>query len=112
PDISTLSLHDALPICSSLRVLSAFIAENPATPISTMDASAPPARKMSASPDLMIRHDSPMALFDVAQAVTIQRFGPRKPNSIEMTPPAMLLISMGIVNGEFRPGPLVSRIFN
>ena len=47
------------------------MAENPARPISTTHASEPPARKMSASPNLMIRQDSPIALFDVAQAVTI-----------------------------------------
>src|ERR1700745_2448468 len=84
----------------SLRVLSAFMAENPAKPISTMDASEPPARKISASPDLIIRQDSPMALFDVAQAVTIQRFGPRRSNSIEITPPAMVLINIGMGKGE------------
>ena len=53
-----------------------------------------------------------MALFDVAQAVTIHKLGPRRLNSIEMTPLAMLLISIGIVNGEFRDGPLVKRIVN
>ena len=31
-------------------------------------------------------------------------------NSIEMTPPAMLLINIGIVKGEFRAGPFVTRI--
>src|SRR5881227_2760586 len=54
---------------SSLRVLSAFMAENPARPIATIEASDPPARKISASPNLMVRQDSPMALFDVPQAV-------------------------------------------
>ena len=53
-----------------------------------------------------------MALFDVAQAVTIQRLGPWRSNSIEITPLAMLLMSIGIVNGEFRVGPFVSRIVN
>ena len=51
-----------------------------------------------------------MALFDVAQAVTIHKFGPRRSNSIDMTPLAILLMSIGIVNGEFRDGPFVSRI--
>src|SRR5205085_3671330 len=94
---------------SSLRVLSAFIAENPARPIGTIDASDPPARKMSASPNLIMRHDSPIALFDVAHAVTMQRFGPRRPNSIEINPLAMLLISIGMVKGEVREGPLLIR---
>src|SRR5205814_9791477 len=95
---------------SAFRVLSAFIAENPASPIGTIDASDPPARKMSASPNLIIRQDSPRALLEVAQAVTMQRFGPRNPNSIEMRPLAILLINMGMVNGEVRAGPLVNRI--
>src|SRR5204863_8663062 len=95
---------------ASLRVLSAFIAENPARPIGTIEATEPPARKISASPNLMIRQDSPMALFDVAHAVTIQMFGPRRPYSMEMIPLAILLINIGIVNGEFRDGPLVNRI--
>src|ERR1700745_2827315 len=97
---------------SLLRVLSAFMAENPARPISTMDASAPPARKTSASPDLIMRQDSPIALFDVAQAVTMHKLGPWRLNSIEMKPLAMLLISIGIVNGEFRDGPFVNKIVN
>jgi hypothetical protein len=54
-----------------------------------------------------MRQDSPMALFDVAQAVTMHMFGPRIPNSIEINPLAMLLISMGMVKagntaGAFR----------
>ena len=77
-----------------------------------MDASEPPARKTSASPNLMIRQDSPMALLDVAHAVTMHRLGPRRSNSMEITPPAMLLINIGIVNGEFRPGPFVNKICN
>src|ERR1700730_9173717 len=84
---------------SSLRVLSAFMAENPARPTATIEASEPPAKKMSASPNFMMRQDSPMALFEVAQAVTMHMFGPRSPNSIEITPLAMLLISMGMVKG-------------
>src|SRR3954451_4441380 len=92
---------------SWFRVLSAFIAENPASPIGMIDASEPPARKMSASPNLIMRHDSPMALFEVAQAVTMQRLGPFNPYSIEISPLAMLLISIGIVKAEPRDGPLL-----
>src|SRR5438132_10638759 len=94
---------------SSLRVLSALMAEKPARPIATIEASEPPARKISASPNLIIRHDSPMALFEVAQAVTMHMFGPCSPYSIEMRPLAILLINIGIVKGEFRDGPLVTR---
>ena len=74
-----------------------------------MDASEPPARKISASPNLMMRHASPIALLDVAQAVTMHMFGPRKPNSIEISPLAMLLMSIGMVKAETRPGPLVDQ---
>ena len=72
----------------------------------TIAASDPPARKMSASPNLIMRHDSPIELFEVAQAVTIQKFGPCNPYSIEMSPLAMLLMSIGMVKGERRVGPL------
>src|SRR6266513_6282442 len=95
---------------SSFLVLKAFIAPNPASPMGMIAASEPPARKISASPNLIIRQDSPMALFEVAQAVTIHILGPRSPYSIEMRPLAMLLINIGIVNGEVRDGPFVSRI--
>src|SRR5947199_10515898 len=91
---------------SSLRLLSALIAENPARPISTMDASEPPATKMSASPNLIIRQASPMALFDVAQAVTIHKFGPRRSNPIDMMPLAIFLMTIGVVNGEVGHGPV------
>src|SRR5256714_4786651 len=94
---------------SSFRVLSAFIAEKPARPIGMIDASAPPARKMSASPNLIMRHDSPIALFDVAQAVTMQKFGPCNPNSIDIRPLAILLMSIGMVKAETRDGPLVTK---
>src|SRR3954452_2204727 len=94
---------------SSFRVLNAFIAEKPARPIGIIEASEPPARKMSASPNLIMRHDSPMALFEVAQAVTMQKFGPWRPYSIEINPPAMLLISIGMVKADTREGPFVIR---
>src|SRR5947208_15962198 len=97
---------------SSLRMLSAFIAENPARPIATIEASEPPARKISASPNLMVRQDSPIALFDVAQAVTMHMLGPRRSYSIEMSPLAMLLINIGIVKGDVPDGPFVHRIVN
>src|SRR5437763_246484 len=95
---------------SSFRVLKAFIAPNPARPMGMIAASEPPARKTSASPNLIMRQDSPMALFEVAQAVTIHMFGPRIPNSIEINPLAMLLMSIGMVKAETRFGPLESRM--
>ena len=50
----------------------------------------------------MMRHASPIALLEVAQAVTMHMFGPRKPNSIEIRPLAMLLMSIGMVKAETR----------
>ena len=95
------------------RVISgmkAFMAPKPAKPMGMIAASEPPAKKTSASPNLIIRHDSPMALLEVAQAVTMHMFGPRIPNSIEINPLAMLLMSMGMVKAETRFGPLESKM--
>ncbi len=60
----------------------------------------------------MIRQASPIALFDVAHAVTMHMLGPCRPYSIEITPLAMLLINIGMVNGEFLDGPFVRRMVN
>jgi len=54
-------------------------ATKPATPIGQIEASAPPATMMSASPYLIIRAASPMACAPVAQAVTTAWLGPLKP---------------------------------
>ncbi len=89
---------------SSLRVLRAFIFPNPARPIGRIAASEPPAMKASASPNLIIRHASPMLWLAVAQAVTIAMFGPPNPCSIEKTPLAILEIIIGMVKGETRLG--------
>jgi hypothetical protein len=43
----------------------------------------------------------------VAQAVTTEEFGPLAPRRIEITPEAMLTMSMGMKKGETRSGPLV-----
>src|SRR5207244_11509295 len=53
---------------SALRVLIAFIAQNPPMPIGTMVASDPPANMTWASPILRVRQASPMAWLEVAQA--------------------------------------------
>ena len=39
----------------------------------------------------------------------MHKFGPCKPNSIEMRPLAMLLMSIGIVKGGDAVGPLLTR---
>jgi len=79
-------------------------------PIETTAASVPPARNASASSKRIIRHASPIAWHAVAQAERWQKFGPRNPNSMETRPLAMLLIIIGIMNGETRDGPLFMRI--
>ena len=45
----------------------------------------------------------------VAQAETVAKFGPCSPNSMETKPLAMFEMSIGIINGERRPGPLFMR---
>ena len=51
-----------------------------------------------------------MLLLAVAQAVTMLMLGPQSPNSMEMMPVPMLLIIIGMVNGDTRLGPLVMRL--
>src|ERR1035438_6953248 len=95
---------------SSLRVLMAFIAQKPPMPTDTTDASAPPANITDASPILIARQASPMAWFAVAHAEQVAKFGPRRLLYIENRPEAMLLMSMGIMNGERLPGPRSSKV--
>src|SRR5438093_911182 len=89
---------------SSLRVDMAFIWQNPAMQSGMMMASAPPAIMTSASPRWMIFVASPMAWLPVAHAVTTDEFGPLAPKRMEIRPDAMLMISMGMKNGETRSG--------
>ena len=72
-----------------------------------MIASAPPAIITSASPRWMILMASPIAWLPVAQAVTTEEFGPLAPKRIEISPEAMLTMSIGMKNGETRSGPFV-----
>ncbi len=46
-----------------------------------------------------------MAWLAVAQAEQVAKFGPRRLLYMEKRPLAMLLMSIGIVKGETRPGP-------
>ena len=78
-------------------------------PSGVIVASAPPAMKPSASPNLMMRHASPRELFAVAQAVTMHMFGPRKSCSMEIIPLAMFEIIIAMVKGETREGPRSAR---
>ena len=91
---------------SSLRVDIAFIWQNPAMVSGMMIASAPPAIITSASPRSMRRAASPRAWLPVAHAVTTDELGPLAPKRIEISPEAMLTISIGMKNGETRSGPL------
>src|ERR1700677_5000141 len=50
---------------------------------------------------------SPIALAALAQAVATAEFGPRRAQRIDTWPLAALTISLGIVNGLIRDGPLV-----
>src|SRR6266498_1363277 len=95
---------------SSLRVLMAFIAQKPPMPMGTMVASLPPANMTLASPILMVRQASPTAWVEVAQAEQVARFGPRSLWNMLTNPEAMFKMSIGIMKGERRPGPLLSRM--
>src|SRR3954469_12823283 len=92
---------------SSLRVERARIAAKPPRPMWVIAASLPPVIITSAWPSWMILKASPMALAADAQAVATAEFGPRRPHRIETWPLAALTISLGIVNGLIRDGPLV-----
>ena len=110
------------PITKPLRLMSngieAFIGSvdndnavmlvNPATPSSVIAASAPPATITSASPYWIERNASPILWFPVAHAVTILIFLPFNPSWIATFPAAMFEISIGIIKGDTRFGPLSS----
>ena len=48
-----------------------------------------------------------MAWLPVAHAVTTEEFGPLAPKRIEISPEAMLTMSIGMKKGETRSGPFV-----
>src|SRR6185503_17123001 len=71
-----------------------------------------PANMTFASPILTVRQASPMAWLAVTQAEQGAKLGPRKFKYIETRPDAMFEMSMGIMNGESRPGPRSNSTFN
>ena len=83
----------------SFCVDKAFNAENPPIPDSLMAASEPPATIISAFPHLMWLKASIMAVVDVAQAETGQKFTPCNPWRIEIIPAAMSTKVFGIKYG-------------
>src|SRR4051812_15236010 len=91
---------------SSLRVERARIAANPPRPMGVIAASLPPQIITPAMPVWIARNESPMALAAEAHAVATADVGPRRPHRIETWPLAALTISLGIVNGLIRDGPL------
>ena len=95
---------------SSLRVESAFMAAKPLRPSPTTAASLPPATMMSASSSRIRRQASPMEWLAVAQAETMAKLGPRRPYCMEICPDAILLIIIGIMNGETFLGPRSRRM--
>ncbi len=91
---------------SSFRRESACIALN--APIATLmsPASLPPASITSACPRRIVSVASPTACALDAQADTVARFGPFAPNFIAISPAAMSMIIIGIMNGETFRGSL------
>src|SRR3546814_12782343 len=71
---------------SSLRVDSAFFAQNPPTDVGVVAYSAPPAIIASASPYWIMRIARPMLWVAVVHAVTAAMFGPLAPVMIETCP--------------------------
>src|SRR5438874_13338834 len=90
---------------SSLRPDSARAEAKPPRPSGDTVDSAPPATITSASPYSIRRAAAPMQCRPVVQAVTIARFGPRRPNLIDRSPELMLKIKDGTKNGEVQHGP-------
>src|SRR6267142_925822 len=90
---------------SSLRVESARADEKPPTVSSVIAASAPTATIASQSPYSIRRPDSPMQCAEVVHAVTIARLGPFSPCMIERFPEIMLMMVLGMKNGEILRGP-------
>src|SRR5688500_19215700 len=88
----------------------AFMAQKPPMPSEVMVASLPPANITLASPIFNVRQASPIAWLAVAQAEQVATLGPRSLKYIENKPEAMFRISIGIMNGERRLGPLLRRI--
>ena len=97
---------------SSLRLERAPAAAKPATPMGTMEASAPPATIALTSPRLIISAHSPMASAPLEQAETVQKFGPLAPRRMERCPEAMSAIIIGIKKGLMRDGPRSSSTRN
>ena len=77
----------------------AVFAQNPATAIFVIGASAPPVIITSASPRWITLNASPIEFVPVAQAVTVQEFTPFAPRNIDTCPAAMSGISIGTKNG-------------
>jgi hypothetical protein len=83
----------------------ARICEKPASVSRQIAASEPPATITSASPRAMSRPASPSAWEPVAQAVTTEWLGPRKPCLMETAPAALLMRQPGMKMGETRRAP-------
>ncbi len=77
----------------------------PATEIGVTAASAPPQTMASTRPNRMRSAASPTAWAEAAQAVTVHVLGPRIPNSMAISPAAMLGIIIGHRKGLTRLGP-------
>ena len=91
---------------SSARLVdSALHALKPATPISEMGLSAPPATITSASSSAIKRAASPMACAPVEQAVTTAWLGPFRPYLMLTCPLTKLISAPGIKKGDTRRGP-------
>ena len=81
------------------------MAEKPAMPTSAIGASVPPQNIASARPSRIASSESPMDMFEAAQAVHCEDSGPCVPSSIDSQPAPRLGMMAGIENGPTRSGP-------
>jgi len=86
-------------------LLSAVMLRKPASAISTITASAPPATATVLLPLATSRAALPMACVPAAHAVVTVSHGPPSPKRIETAAVAALGIIIGTMNGETRAGP-------
>ena len=81
------------------------MAEKPAMPTSAIGASVPPQSIASARSSRIASSESPIAMFEAAQAVHCDESGPCVPSSIDSQPAPRLGMIDGIENGSTRSGP-------
>ncbi len=89
--------------------LSAVMLRKPASAMSTMTASAPPATATGQRPWATRRAALPIAWVPAAHAVVTVSHGPPRPKRMDTAAVAALGIIMGTMKGDTRSGPFSNR---